>query len=582
MLTVSPAPDILIEKNTSTRTHRAPLAFAVFALALYVPGFWWGIPHATAPDRTHAWGTDDETPLGPLAEIHNIIQPKPDRNLGYPLMHSFVVSASYAPYLGYLWATGGLANISGAYPFGLADPVGDLKGLSLIAHFVSVLMGAGVVLAAYNAGRTLWDERTGALAALVVMVSFPMFYYSRTGNVDMTVLFFTALALAVFAHIIAAGFTARRAVWLGVFVGFALATKEPSIASFLALPFVLLALQWRDRSTDRGLLAWSFWKAPVIAAFTAFLAFGIGSGLFVDPGRYFAHVEFARERLDAIAEGGVGFMYTYPYTWSGHLQLAGKIVESLTDALTLPGLLLAVAGMLFAIRKEPRTFTFALPALTLLIVLFWSARTVQLRYVMPAAFTLAFFAARAVTRAWQSPRQTARAGFAVLAFAVIGIGLLRGIDLTHAMINDSRYDAAAWLEPRTMPGDRVEYFGVTEKLPPLKHGVITERAISYLGPLKQPRTGEDAAREIRQGWAERMPKYIVIMPDFHLSTEVPDNVSCPPAIYQDLLNGTISYHLAADFRTPSLLPWVRRPSIDYPVVNPPIRIFALAGEGAAK
>ena len=65
MLTVSPAPDILIEKNTSTRTHRAPLAFAVFALALYVPGFWWGIPHATAPDRTHAWGTDDETPLGP-------------------------------------------------------------------------------------------------------------------------------------------------------------------------------------------------------------------------------------------------------------------------------------------------------------------------------------------------------------------------------------------------------------------------------------------------------------------------------------------------------------------------------------
>ena len=124
MLTVSPAPDILIEKNTSTRTHRAPLAFAVFALALYVPGFWWGIPHATAPDRTHAWGTDDETPLGPLAEIHNIIQPKPDRNLGYPLMHSFVVSASYAPYLGYLWATGGLANISGAYPFGLADPSG--------------------------------------------------------------------------------------------------------------------------------------------------------------------------------------------------------------------------------------------------------------------------------------------------------------------------------------------------------------------------------------------------------------------------------------------------------------------------
>jgi hypothetical protein len=146
------------------------------------------------------------------------------------------------------------------------------------------------------------------------------------------------------------------------------------------------------------------------------------------------------------------------------------------------------------------------------------------------------------------------------------------------MINDSRYAAATWLEPRTQPGDRIEYFGLPEKLPPLKQGVISDRAIPYLGPLQQPRIGEEAVREIREGWAERMPKYVIIIPDFHRSLEVPDNVSCPPGIYQDLLNGSLGYHLVADFQTPSLLPWAGRPSIDYPVVNPPVRIFVRAVE----
>ena len=115
-------------------------ALGILALALYLPGFWWGAPRATAPDRKHSWGVDDETPLGPLAEIHNIIQPKGDRNLGYPLMYSFTVAAAYMPYLVCLWLTGKFTEVSGAYPFGLADPVGALKMLTWIAHLISALM----------------------------------------------------------------------------------------------------------------------------------------------------------------------------------------------------------------------------------------------------------------------------------------------------------------------------------------------------------------------------------------------------------------------------------------------------------
>ena len=55
---------------------------------------------------------------------------------------------------------------------------------------------------------------------------------------------------------------------------------------------------------------------------------------------------------------------------------------------------------------------------------------------------------------------------------------------------------------------------------------------------------------------------------------MPHNITCPPEIYQSLLDGSIGYRLVRHFQTPPLIPWVRRPPLDYPSVNPPIRIFA--------
>src|SRR3984893_2975006 len=199
-----------------------PVAIGVVALLLYLPGFWWGIPYPTAPDRAHSWAVDSPMPLGPIADVYNLFRPQPDRNLGYPLMHSFLVDAAYTPYLIYLRLTGRMDHPSPAYPFGLADAVGELRAMALIANLLSVLMAVGIVIAAYDAGRVLWDRTTGLLSAAFTMLSFPMFYYSRTGNVDVTVLFFTALALNVFARCLASGFNPSRAVWLGIFVGFAL------------------------------------------------------------------------------------------------------------------------------------------------------------------------------------------------------------------------------------------------------------------------------------------------------------------------------------------------------------------------
>ncbi|MFN2399251.1 MAG: ArnT family glycosyltransferase [Gemmatimonadaceae bacterium] len=552
------------------RRYRVPMVLAALALTFYLPGFWWGAPHATSYDHARSWGVDDETPLGPLSQVHNIVQPKAFQNLGYPLMSSFVYAAAYAPYLAYLRVTGGLGRLSGEYPFGLKDPVSALRTLSLIAHLVSVLMGTIIVVAAFDAGRVLWDRRAGVLAALFMMTSFPMFYYARTGNVDVPVLCFTALALAAFARSVALGISVRRAAWLGAFVGFALATKEPAFASFLAVPVVLIVLQARR---THGWKSAEFWKAPLVALGSTILAFGAGSGLFVDPERYFAHIEFGRSRLNAARAGSIAAYHAFPRTVDGHLELASAIWQHLVDAMTLPGVLLALAGVLLAIWRHPLSATLALSALTYLLILFWSARMTQLRYVMPAVFPLALFAGFAATYALRSRRVILRVAGAALAIGAIGIGAMRGLDLTHAMIADSRYEAGAWLKSRAQPGDRIEFFGPEQKLPPVEGGVITARAIPYRG-LSNPIPGGPAAvAEIRRGWRERAPEFVIIMPDHTGPYDSPHGAACPPEIYSDLLSGAAGYRLAAYFETPRLFSWLRRPELDYPTVNPPIRIF---------
>jgi len=77
----------------------------ILALALYLPGFWWGAPHATAPDRAHSWGVDAPVPLGPLAEIHNIIQPMPDGNVDLPAAFFTGLLRSQPVLRGLLWAS---------------------------------------------------------------------------------------------------------------------------------------------------------------------------------------------------------------------------------------------------------------------------------------------------------------------------------------------------------------------------------------------------------------------------------------------------------------------------------------------
>ncbi len=549
------------------------LLLGLFAFLVFAPGFWWGAPHATNAERKQSWGVDDETPLGPLAELHNIIDPKPDRNLGYPLMYSFVVVAAYAPYLGYLKITGQWSRISGEYPFGLSDPVTALKVMTWIAHFVTVLMAVGIVLAMFGTGLVLKNRRTGVLAALFAMTSFPMFYYARTGNVDVPMLFFAALTLMMLARCVALGFTVHRSIWMGAFGGFALGTKEQVLGMFLVIPIVFLMACWREYEGRWKSLG--FWKFPMVAGLSSFIALGLGSGMFVDPSRYFAHVEFLRDRMDVIAKGEVYLPFVFPFGWAENADYLYHLVGLLQSMITLPGLLLGVGGVAFLFLRRSSAVWFAIIAAAYFLFAFYSFRSPQMRYFIPLTFLLALPAASLVEAAWAHRNPAVRWGFMLVAVAVIAVNLLRGAGLTYEMIEDSRYQAASWLTERLVPGDTVEYFGPRDKLPALEAEVLMRESIEWKGIYSQPSNDDATIKEIVEGWEERRPRFIIIMPDVSSPPGIEHSNSCPRGAFEILQDPSQGFTLEAEFRTPPLLPWLPPPALDYPTVNPPIRVFSM-------
>lgn len=561
---------------------RTRLAILALAFLAYTPGFWWGAPHATASDRTNAWGVDDEPPLGPLAQAHDIIAPKKEMNpnLGYPMLHPFMVLGSYTPYVGYLFVTGQLAKPSVGYPHGFDDPVRALAVLSWIAHFLSVLLGVGVVLCAYEVGRVLWDERSGVAGAVGAMLVYPMFYYARNSNVDVPVLFFTTAALVAFAHILRSGLTMRRAIAFGVLAGLAVATKEPAFASFIFVPVVLLFLR-EPGAVGMPWRSGSFWRVALAGAGCALLAYAVGSGMIVDYARWSAHINFVRTRLSELDAGQITWVRLFPWTWEGHVSFASLLASLLAAALSWPGLALGIAGIVVAARQTPRQALLALSAVGYLAVLFFSARTAQLRYVMPAAFVLAIFAGRCVVVLWQARPRFWRVVAAGGAVAATGTLLLWASDLTYAMLRDSRYDAGAWIARTARSGDQLEYFGSEHKHPPMPTTLQSRQAIPFLGSTVRPDTTDAAAATVAAEWGVRRPRFVVLVPDYTSAPGAPYARSCPPAVFRGLEDGSLGYRLAATFRTPTPFAWAGRPALDYPVVNPPIRIYERAGDVAA-
>lgn len=554
------------------RLSRGYVLAAALGLILYVPGIWWGLPYidGRAPER--GWAIDDETPLGALAEArHAVVRDGAEgRNVGYPLFYYYASVAAYTPYLGYLAATGQFSAPTGSYPFGLANATRALQVMSLISKALTVLFALATVFGAYHAARHTWNARAGRFAALLVSLMYPVAYYARTGNLDVPMLGLVALGLANYAAIVRYGITRATALALGVAAGLAVATKDSAVGIFAAVPLAVFAMP-----RQAGAVAWKLWA---LAAVAAFLALGVGSGLFIDPANYIEHIRFLLGRVEEVP-GSQTVSAAFPMTMAGHGRAVLFQLRGSADMLTLAGFILAIAGVVRFVPRNRQATLLLLPALTYTLFVFVLLRADMIRYLLPSGFVLALFAGAAADAALASGSRILALGGRMLFTVAASVLVLRAVDLTHAMMRDSRYDAARFLATRLSPGDRVEYFGASQKLPQLPAGVTVARATDYRGMHFLHDTSAARAASIAAEWHTRRPAAILVIPD-HSSPwpGAPFDGSMPPSLFRALEAGDLPWRRVARFETQPLLPWIRRRPLDYPMVNPPVHVYALTAD----
>jgi hypothetical protein len=548
------------------RDNRAELVVVLCALLLYAPAIGWGLPNAINSELTHPWSPDDIAPLGPLTEVHNtFIEAKPNRFVAYPLMHYGIVTVAYLPYLSYLLVSGALAKPSAVFPYGFLDPVESLRLLALIARSVTVLMAAGTVLAACLLGRSLWNRTCGLVAGVFVMLLYPMFYYSRTGNLDVPALFWAALGLVVYARIVRDAYTVRRAIWLGIFAALSAGTKDQGATLFLLMPLAMLPLEFRRREAQSHAKKVRVWIPAAVTVAAGALAYLVSSGFIFRPERFLAHVNF-------ILGGGTVY-FGHPATVQGYAQLALEIIQLLADSMSWPLLILALIGIGVSLFHDRRALTLLLPVLGLLLIVIVPTRYVELRFVMPIGFVLAVFAAIPIGLGLRSPLTQVRAAVVLVLILICVLPLTRGLDLTHAMLWDSRYAAADWFKQSAGAGDHIEFFGPYSKLPHFRSDVQLVRAVKFVGTSEGVRYTNEEISEMGREIKQRASRYVLVMPDHSSKPEFPYGITCPTELYSLLRDGSLGYRRIAYFETPPLMPWADRPPLDYPVVNPPIEIF---------
>lgn len=543
----------------------AVVLLVVFGL-YYASGIGWGLPEAISAERITPWGHDSIAPMGPLSEMYAALIRAPEqRFLGYPMMQYMVLAGAYAPHLAWLWVTGGMENPTAGFPFGLVDPGPAIATWTLIARAVSVLMALGLLLAARDVGRTLGGRAAGTLAMLFVGCLYPMAYYARTGNLDVPTMLWASWGIACFARILRHGYSTRRAIALGVLAACAAGTKDQAAALFLLMPLVLLPFHFRA-TQERGWLRLRPFAVTLGAGAAAYL---VTSGLLLEPARWWHHV------VHILGFGDLPIVLPgHPATPEGFALALAETLRWVEVGMGWPMLLVAAVALASSARNDKVAFfTLLLPAVSVVLFFVLPTRLPLLRYLYGILFVGGCLAALPLAAALESPepRRRLAAWFAVV--LVAGVPAWRGIELTWAMWNDSRLDAAAFLQAESEPGARIGFFGPDQKLPRVGPDLELTRVDHFIGT----RQGTTYTPEQIAGMADRVraeaPEWIVIIPDHTILPHLPHGMTLPPTLLDALLDGSLGYEPAARFQTPALL--FERPLLvrDYRVVNPPVEIL---------
>ncbi|MDH7481790.1 MAG: glycosyltransferase family 39 protein [Armatimonadota bacterium] len=407
------------------------------ALALRLYGLKWGLPNM---DHYFSYHPDETTILEAAQRIDFFSGQIDPGFYNYGSLYIYLVYI--AIFMGMGW---------GLIVLGKRDPELIVRGYAqmyLAGRVVALLMGVATVLLVYYVGRRMYGRRTGLIAAVFMAILPIHVMHSHFLAVDVPATFFVTCSLLFASRIPEEKSRTRYYLLSGLFAGFSAATKYN--AGLVVLAPIVAHLS-KGGSFFRRLMSLNLLLVII----------GLAAGFLIGcPGAVLNSESFLR-----------GFLYEAHHVQTGHGLLFAEtgsgfiyhLIHSLLPGMGLPIMVLALAGVIYAIRKWTPQDAMLIAFLVPYYVLIGVAQVRFARYTMPILPPLVLLGARIpgkLMERFEDERGFARGVARVVTGALTGLivlyTLFYSISLDGVMAREDNRDAAlTWIRKNIPPGSSI-------------------------------------------------------------------------------------------------------------------------------
>lgn len=412
-------------------------ALGVVLVLAFVLGIWgiqWGLPGGWAPDEL--------TPAYVIEAIHQ--QFANGWHTLYPPVQFYLLAPAVAPFL-----------LAGSLGF-VSLETGDVAlAIPLLMRVVTLLMGLSVVLATYLTGATAFDRRSGVLASLIMALTLPFVYYTKTANTDVPYLFWLAWSFWAYVRLWRSDGAGEYA-WFGVTAALAVCTKDQAYGFYALIPLALvvrLATRQQEPRIGRRIAQAAFDRRLWIGGGLAVLVFAVAHNFLFNWNGVLNHF-----RLIAVLGRAYGMADP---TLRGDADLLMRTIGLVRWSFGWPLFVLCMAGLVMTLASG-HTRAIALwlliPSLSYWITFLGLVGYVYDRFLLGVCLAFALFGGWLAATLVSAPGRFRPVRRAVV-FAAFAYTALADASLNAMMSVDTRYAAENWLHQHVPPGARVGWFG---------------------------------------------------------------------------------------------------------------------------
>ena len=527
----------------------------LLALACFLPGLKWGLPSAVSPETVQPWALDTIAPIAPLNEAYYRFSRSGNEYVVYPLMHYLVLSAAYAPYIGYRFISGDFSNPSATFPYGINDIGAFSRDLTLLARLVSLAMALAIVALVVLITSRLAGREAAAWAGIAACLLPTLGFYATTSNLDVPYSFWVMMAVYQYVLILDEKRTRHYAL-LGLFTAFAIASKDQAYGFFLLLPAALAIWRYRQNPLSNRLPRWlnSIFGAPMlIAAAGAVAGFALANNLiFGGFDGFIRHLEYGGEIYDYRKQANElsgGF--------ADQMDLLGESLVFLLQMLGPVSLLLCLGGVVLAVReKRWALLSLTLPVLSYYVSVIAAFNLVFSRYLLVTALLMLPFLGLAAKHLFEVRRNLRWLAVATLAIAFCSQAALVA-NLIWTLHGDSRVVMEQFVTEHLPPGSRIETYVRQRMAPRVQPAVVLDVVGNSGDSITMDTVDADLTAT---ALAQRAPQYILLLEGLGVTGD-PIGWQAPALreYHEKLLSGELGYRELIRIETPHFLPFRQVP-----------------------